>query len=501
MNKRNFIILSIFLFAIAFLTGCCCCCSDLSSFLEKNPTPDNNNPGPTPVPVINNDGTRTLKALIVICDDYINPENNAIAGGLKINLHNIKRFLEILKNRNIVKVEKIILQGRDATDFNIKKELENLTIQESDILFFYYGGHGGMENGRLFLWPCNEENLYRDEIQSIVASKNAALSFILTDACSSSIDSVGYTNLLNYMGDMVNENANDEIYRHLFLEYRGTLDLTAATEGQYAWFDGRGGYFSRSLIKEILIQRPLPDWEEIVKEAIKKTEDKYRESENLGFVPEEDINTMDTQTPKAYSIPVREEEYKGNNDYFTKPPDTSEKEIRVIIKNNVSYEVKFYIDDNPDNKNWSKDNCQEKLIKHGEGITVKNNRLIKVFYDKGNGTRDYYDLERGNYYFSLDKNNFLQLYVGDPSEKPSGKKKIMILNFDYNQVDFKIEYNPDSSEDYSLQPNDYVNLNTEKDVNIYFNGISYILYPEKTYYFSKNACGETALYKSQGSNL
>ena len=56
----------------------------------------------------------TMKAVLVICDDYISAENNSIADGVKRDRDIVEKFLDRIKERKIVKVEKTVLNGKKA---------------------------------------------------------------------------------------------------------------------------------------------------------------------------------------------------------------------------------------------------------------------------------------------------------------------------------------------------------------------------------------------------
>ena len=49
-------------------------------------------------------GLVTVKAVLVICDNYDSPENNNIAQSLRVDLGTLNQMLDIIEKRNIVKV-------------------------------------------------------------------------------------------------------------------------------------------------------------------------------------------------------------------------------------------------------------------------------------------------------------------------------------------------------------------------------------------------------------
>jgi len=502
------------LLVLSLINGCCCCCSDIfdqddfsnpdsnsNSYSSEDYSVENTGTDYTTTSDEPGDNTITMKAIIVLCDDYIDPSNNGIATGVRENYRSVTKLLDRIEKRGIMPVERVVLKGKEATTENIKRELKRNSADSDDVLFFYYSGHGGMTGGQTFLWPCDEKDIFRSEIQELVNSRPARFKLIITDACSSSIDSVGYKNIQNYMGSVANVEVYDEYYRSLFLGYEGLLDYTAATEGEYAWYNYLGGFFTISLVEEILLQNPSMKWEDVIKASREKTEEKFKEMYNMGFVTQEDIQDMEdknitNQSPQVYAYPSPIEDggvvYTEPTPFDTEPVYEPQ-DVQVIIENGTSAYVTFYIDDNTDMDNWDESNCQESGLSPGEKITLKNPQEIRVFYDKGNGQIDYYALETGNYYFDYDSNSLIDLYIGSSSET-STSSSILIYNFNYFDVDFTLEYSSGVTEEYSLKPNEYAMPETDDELQIYFGEISYLLDPGGSYYFSTNERNQVDIY-------
>ncbi len=497
MIYRYSITLSLFLLFI-FLSGCCCCCSpDLFSQDngELSPTPANSS---GEFSKNHSDNRKILKSIIVICDDYIDPENNAIAEGMHANSAIIKKFLGKLERRNLLEVEKIVLQGKKASTANIIAAIKDIDTDSDDILFFYYCGHGGMTGGNTYLWPCDENALFRKDLLSLVGKKDATLKLVFTDACSSSIDSVGYRNMLNYMGNVSGEGNNDSIYRNLFLNYEGTLDLTAASEGQFGFSnDVNGGYFTSSLFDEVLLLSPLMTWDDVVSKTIEKTEEKFKHGYKMKLFSEstyKDLEERDitSQTPKYYSMP---DIINKGEEQFIPTEEETEHTCEAMVKNETGKKITFYVDNNIDDKElWSYACCKKIILSSGESTELGNKGIIKVFYDKGNEEIDYYKLDTGRYYFGLD-GDLIQLYIGKGADNQAGKS-VIIYNFDYDDIDFFIKFNNGANKNYSLKPNGYVEI-TGDPVEIYYGKSSDTLDSGQTYYFMKNPYDEIRLYVSR----
>ena len=147
-----------------------------------------------------------------------------------------------------------------------------------------------------------------------------------------------------YMGSIANEETYDEEYKNLFLNYRGLLDFTAATEGQYAWYTGDGGIFTISLFEELLLQSPSDRWEEIVNQTKEKTQSKFKEMLDMGMISEENQQDMvrkdiTNQAPKTFSMPEM-----IDNNISSKENNSYEKENNTEVNTEVDAEVDTEVD-------------------------------------------------------------------------------------------------------------------------------------------------------------
>jgi hypothetical protein len=296
---------------------------------------------------------------------------------------------------------------------------------------FYYSGHGGMTNGKTFLYPSDEDYLFRDELETIVNKKENRFKIILTDACSSSIDSIKSIRAINKAGT-IPKNEKEEIYKTLFLKYKGTLSFSAATEGQFAIGADDGGLFTKSLFKEVLSKDPSPSWEMIFEKTKEKTEHKFKDLFNKGVTKGEFENLLleiianmfanevtidqDTQTPKAYSmpVPIGNEDIENTTSWKTEPdnPPVYNKNIEAKIKNKTKNNIVFYIDRNPkdlDESKWDWTISKKVYIKANETITLKEQPPLRIFYDSSEkGVLEYVEIEEGSYYFDIYNGN---LYI------------------------------------------------------------------------------------------
>lgn len=376
----------------------------------------------------------TMKAVLVICDDYISAENNSIADGVKRDRDIVEKFLDRIKERKIVKLEKTVLNGKKASSQNVKRILSTLKTGNNDILLVYFSGHGGMEQNKTFLFFTDDESISREELEGMIKKKNARLSFLISDACSSSIDTVMAPKAVK-KGFKKGEKADayDPVFRELFYSYRGLLHVTAAKEGQYATGTDNGGLFTIALINESLMYPRTSDWGKILKEASESTNQKYKKISQYQKGSADGTDNQDSQNPQVYSFP----KYTGKNqeivinDKDTTPgddsritPDSGEKR-NITIYNDANFPVSFYIDRNKNEKEWSEANLKKVTIKAGKEQTFEEKGVMVVYYNfLQNGKRgdslkndkeiDAVELDKGGFAFAYEKDSkTLEIFTVD----------------------------------------------------------------------------------------
>lgn len=364
----------------------------------------------------------TMKAVLIICDDYISAENNAISDGVKRDRDIVEKFLNRLNERKIVKIEKTVLNGKKASSVNVKKTLSSLKTGKNDILMVYFSGHGGMEENKTFLFFTDDESISRDELENMIKSKNARLSFLISDACSSSIDTVmAPKSLSKGFKKGVKDDIYDPVFKELFYSYRGLLHVTAAKEGQYATGTDNGGLFTIAFVNENLMYPKTSDWGKILKDASEATNQKYIKISQYQK-GSKDSSEQDSQNPQVYSYP----KYAGKNQAIvidekdTTPGDDSRiknetgEKRKITIYNDAAFPVSFYIDKNKDEKNWSPENLQKLTIKSGKEISFNENKNLIVYYNflqngKNSGSIendeqvDAVELDKGEFAFNFEK--------------------------------------------------------------------------------------------------
>jgi len=367
----------------------------------------------------------TMKAVLVICDDYVSAENNQIADGVKRDKAIVQKFLDRIKARGIVNVEASVLDGKNASSTNFRTAMKNLKVGSNDLLFFYFSGHGGMEKGKTFLYFTDEEAVSRDELVQLVQGKKARFSIMFTDACSSSIESVSAPkSLKGGFKKGMSDDAFDPVFKELLYNYRGFMHMSAAKEGQYATGTDTGGIFTIAMVNELLMFPPSPDWNKLAAEAATRTDAKYKKINQ--YSKGESGSEQESQNPQVYSYP----KYVGKDANVTAntatpgvpataaqpaKPSTPAQQAKHTIKinNEAEFPVVFYVDRNESGKKWSASKLEKHTLKAGGDVTLKEKDPIAVYYnflqDGKSSTaidddekKEAVELEDGEYFIAYD---------------------------------------------------------------------------------------------------
>ena len=164
--------------------------------------------------------------------------------------------------------------GREAPHFptseNIKKWIDEVNVDHTDVVFIYSSSHGGAdrETRELYLNFAGVK-VERPPIAEALEALPCRLKLLVTDACSYGVEiQVPYVNTLK------------EAYKNLFLEHEGFLNLAAATEGEYAGGDDNGGWFTQAFIEIMETahhydtdENDFVSWEEIFVATKNRTEE------------------------------------------------------------------------------------------------------------------------------------------------------------------------------------------------------------------------------------
>jgi hypothetical protein len=119
----------------------------------------------------------------------------------------------------------------------IARFIQDIRVAPNDTLLFYFSGHGGHDDRGQYLAFAGGR-LYRDELRALMKQKGARLNVIITDCCNQRMDGEDFA---APSMDMEPPPAVTPLFRSLFFEPQGLVDINSSSPGEAAFFAPLGG--------------------------------------------------------------------------------------------------------------------------------------------------------------------------------------------------------------------------------------------------------------------
>jgi hypothetical protein len=150
------------------------------------------------------------------------------------------------------------LNGRDLTRQAVLDQIRDpkWNVGPDTGLLFFYGGHGVIEEERgHLLMLSNGPPLPRSELRKAMEARKPGLAVLLTDCCSTHQEKrpKGTGARIKELGKAT---TISPLFRTLFFQSRGTVDITAATDNASWGDDANGGVFTRVVCRLFLDTSP-----------------------------------------------------------------------------------------------------------------------------------------------------------------------------------------------------------------------------------------------------
>lgn len=244
---------------------------------------------------------QTTHALVILMDSDVNISESVIRDG-----ETVQKSLGVLQSENISQLNMTIMRSseRKVTTSDMIEWIGNIDPSDNDVVMVYYSGHGFIDDQNKHFVTFEEgDTIARTDIISRLKEINCRLQILITDSCS---NLVSLPTPVTASPRSVGERQDKDYYKDLFIEHSGLLDITAASEGEYAWGDGKlGGYFTSSLFSAFKGNgRDFRTWNDVFSDAKDGVMQKFSQTQ---FSPT-DIRRIQSkgikgQNPKAYILP------------------------------------------------------------------------------------------------------------------------------------------------------------------------------------------------------
>jgi len=201
--------------------------------------------------------------------------------------------------------KKYTVNGESFTKANVEKALKEMSVGSSDVVVFYYSGHGYRFSDQTDQYPqldmryseytqlSENTTLSLSQVYNSIVGKGGRLNLVMSDCCNSDVGRNQFTST-TFMASRSFQGAEISKLKKLFLDSNGTLIFTGSSPGQYAWCNSNGGFFTLSFLQSLkeeigYMRTEAPSWQKIIQNTNKNTNYKIK-----------NCNGCQTQTPLHY---------------------------------------------------------------------------------------------------------------------------------------------------------------------------------------------------------
>ena len=209
----------------------------------------------------------------------------------------------------------LMKSGAECTASEMLRSIEMLQVGPNDTIVFYFNGHGAHDDrGHYFFLndpPGRSENLYRKAIREKLKEKNVRLTVFISEACNK-FHPGEFGHALASAGEATIEGFTRP--EHLFLNFRGVIELNSANKGQYGWSVGPdGGIFTRQFTSLLSSVDADMNWNSAIEAVAAASNERFqaiREDNAHSLNPMADLQNQQQMTPEIFQLIVSESLYQ-----------------------------------------------------------------------------------------------------------------------------------------------------------------------------------------------
>ncbi|HGE70908.1 TPA: hypothetical protein ENX78_08745 [Candidatus Poribacteria bacterium] len=325
---------------------------------------------------------QTTYCLILLMDSDVN-----ISASVVKDAETVQKALEVLQSEGISELKMTTMRSSEkkVKTSDMIEWIGNLDPSEDDVVMIYYSGHGFIdEQNRHYLSFEEGDTIPRSDIISRLNELDCRLRILITDSCS---NLVSLPTPVTSSPRSIGEKQDRKYYKDLFIDHRGLLDVTAASEGEYAWGNSTlGGYFTSSLFSSFKGDGiRFRTWEDVIKDTKDGVMRKFQETQ----FSTTDIRRLQTkgikgQNPRVYSLPkaIKMENVVSSPpkpDFQNLSPKPSGESPMVLIPAG-EFEMGIDRSEIPELVNWAKGYDQSAMASWFEDETPRHKVYLDAYY-------------------------------------------------------------------------------------------------------------------------
>lgn len=228
----------------------------------------------------------TLFIFLQISYGYAQSLHMMIVGDTTSNLtFQTLKDVEFMKGRGRALADELqipctfsIFLGKHATSHNILSYIDSNPFDVSDIVIFYFTGHGFRTADKFSKWPnllfsYDDQYIALDEIVNRLYRIDPQFSLVIADCCNNYIDrKPHYVNpqLFNYYRSEHHSFHPKAV--DLFKYSRGLLVISGAEPGGYSWASDEGGILTAAFFDALGFRsNSTVNWDNVLKHVHKNT--------------------------------------------------------------------------------------------------------------------------------------------------------------------------------------------------------------------------------------
>ncbi len=220
----------------------------------------------------------TLQAANLITVIVADTADESIGSSTAADFQKVRAEAQKISSYTGLRLKEVTLKGKDVRPAVLLRKMEQLRVNEDDVVFFYFSGHGYRTSDKEGNpWPNLFFSLVSEGIDfSFVAKelqeKKPRLLLLLADVCNSFVPDAWAPPLVYkaFGGAAPDQEVIKANYRSLFLETSGTVMITSSEVGEYSYATPEGGLFTLEFLKSLnkaVKSTEYPDWELILGES------------------------------------------------------------------------------------------------------------------------------------------------------------------------------------------------------------------------------------------